>query len=78
MSMVKIVKVWSFGDRVTVELDDGTGYMFHKEDVDTKEKMLQRLKFARDECARRREAERKKQIDGSLKHLKELEGVEIE
>ena len=76
--MVKIKSVWSFRNAVTVELADGTGYIFFKGEVDTKEKLLQKLKDLRGEVRMRKEAREKGLIDGSLKHLKELEGAEVE
>lgn len=76
--MTKIMNIWSYKECVTVELTDGSSFRLFKDEVDSKNKLLKKLHETRTENQKWSEARTKKQLDGSLAELKELEGREID
>lgn len=76
--MVKIKSVWSSDMGLHVELENGEVFAFRTQPTDTKEMVLERIKKVRDLTFQRWKARERKELDPSLKHLKELEGEEVE
>jgi hypothetical protein len=74
----KIVSVWSLDGKVMVEFDDGTGVGFPKQDADTPDKLISRVKDVITRTIRMEIARKKKPIDSDIADLKKLENTEIE
>jgi len=74
----KIVSVWSFDGKVIVEFSDGTGFGFLKQDADTPDKLMGKIKEMITHTIKREIARKKKLIDPDIANLKKLENTEVE
>jgi hypothetical protein len=74
----KIVGVWSFDGKVMVEFDDGTGIGFPKQDADTLDKLIDKIKERIAYTIKQEIARRIKPIDTDIANLKKLENTEVE
>jgi hypothetical protein len=74
----KIVSVWSFDGNVIVEFDDRTSFGFLKQDADTPDKLMSRVKDAIARTVKMEIARKKKPIDLDIANLKKLENTEVE
>ena len=74
----KIVSVWGFDGKVIVEFDDGTGIGFPKQDADTPDKLINRVKDVIARTVKMEIARKKKPMDPDIANLKKLENTEVE
>jgi len=74
----KIVSVWSFDRNVIVEFDDGTGFGFPKQDADTPDKLIDKIKERITHTIKQEIARKRKPIDPDIADLKKLENTEVE
>lgn len=75
---MKIKRVWNDDMRFHVELDSGEEMAFEVDATTTKEQVIETVKKIREREHQRRRARERKELDPSLKHLKKLEGEELE